>query len=444
MGLRVYKADEFPIYQNDDGLFNAWAGTSIMADPMNPTSLTIFDANNASLIFRSQYRDFEPVQRFGFKIARPWFDHPILASLFIALPAKLFGFTGMQQIPHMLVRLPALIASFISIILAFILARDLFSQKTAWFTLLFLAFWPLHIFSSRQSYFENIMTPVWLLGLWCLWRFRKNKQRPYFVTLILTAVVLGWSKIIGNAAFLVYSFWLHYFRFHRRGWFLLLVGVISFSLYLTYGHILGGNYFWNTLLHQGGRGSYLSSFFYILTHPDVQGVVADGWWFISLISLWWLSGKKTKPGLYIVLNGLFWFGVVFLTSGQDNTSPWYRYPTYPLLAIASGRWLAEWWQKKSLWMTLVFLLLGFTGWELAGIQVGGSLIRVLFAAIAGLFAAGYIWPKTSGLVILKQWTIAGLLLVAIMGNVLAVKNYPRKICADGGCLLPTKLQLELP
>ena len=195
--LRGFRADQYPIDNNDDGLFYVWAGNSFWDNPLKVTSHSIFEADNPSLVFRSQFMDYIPVERFGMKIVRPWFDHPPLATALIALPARLLGYRDLVQVPHLIVRLPALIASIFTLWLTYLVAEKLFNKKIAWFSLLFLATIPYFVVASRQSFIENLLTPVFLGGILTALNYIKTGKRKWLNLLMIVSLLTGWFKITG-------------------------------------------------------------------------------------------------------------------------------------------------------------------------------------------------------------------------------------------------------
>lgn len=480
MRLRVTDGDAFPIYQNDDGLFYTWAGLSMLENFWQPTSLTIFEKDNPHLIWRSQSLPFEPAQEFGFRIARPWFDQPPLGVLIISLPAYFLGYRGFEQIPQMVVRTSAFLAAFASLVLTYLLGKELFGKAAGWWGLTVLAVWPLAVFSQRQSYLENILMPLMLaglLGVSKVLRFSGNSHiarsasfdktqdrqddkaslksldalsnRRRWLVVLVSVAVAGWIKLPGYFFVAMVGFWLLQAKDWHRLRQVVVVGVASFGLYLLYGQIVGGDYFWWTLLQQGGRGAYVSSWFRIFTSPDVFGTLQDGWWFLGWIALFFLAGEREKPQRFLVLNALFWMIVVFLTSGPFNTSPWYRYPLYPLLAMALGAVLSRVFSGllanvrapmfRLLWAGLLFLL-GLTGWELAGVTVPSTWLRLGVLAVVGLFGLSFI--SRSKLLFRLQLIIFSVLLgIMVWGNVRAVYEYPKIRCGTG-CMKPTKMEIH--
>lgn len=445
MYLRIDRGDQFPIYQNDDGLFYVWAGNSILDNFFHPTSLTIFETENENLIWRSQYRNTVPAEQFGYRLTDPWFDHPFFASILIALPARLMGYTDFSQIPQMVVRIPAFVAAFVTLILTYALTARLFSKKVGLFAVALLAFWPLAIFSSRQSYIENIMTPFWLGSLWLTWEIgeKKNTHKGMFFILLVINTFLGWSKFIGYVSFAISGYWLLRAKRNKEAIIMGVITIISLALYLGYGSLVGGEYFWSTLLNQGSRGTYLTSIFDILRSPDIFGIIEDGWWYIGWLSILWTM-RNNKPGSkFVVTNIIFWMLALFFLVGQENNSPWYRYPIYPLLAISMANLIVYWWRTKNFIITGLILMLGLTGYKIAGIDFSGQYLRlmiifVIFAAVVGQFKQNNI----------RHWINKGIIILllggALVGNMLAVRKYPYIICKDGNCPTPTKIEVTQP
>lgn len=445
MWLRIDRGDYFPAYQNDDGLFYVWAGNSILDNFFHPTSLTIFDTDNTQLFWRSQYRNIVPVDQFGFRLTDPWFDHPFFASIVIALPARLLGYRDFSQIPHMVVRIPAFAAAFFSMLLTYLLASTLFSKRVGIVAVAMLACWPLAVFSSRQSYIENIMTPFWLLSLLLTYKSIHQKPKRWYLPLLLFCdVFLAWSKVIGYISFAITAYWFMEVKKYKTAVIVGICALVSFLLYLGYGNWIGGSYFWDTLLNQSGRGSYVTSIFDIIRNPNIYGLVEDGWWFIGWFALFWLAKSKSKPGKFIVLNVIFWMVALFMLVGQQNNSPWYRYPIYPLLALAAGQLLVYWWKTADLVVGGVLLMLGLTGFRLAHVDVPSPVLRVGILGFMGTFVLiRYIQNKRLSLWIGRVAMIL-FILTAVAGNVLAIRKYPLIVCKDHNCTTPIKIDVTKP
>lgn len=414
--LRSYKADVYPVDNNDDGLFYAWAGLSLYENPLQPASHSIFDKDNPGLIWRSQFMNYQPLDRFGLKLTQPWLDHPPLATLIIALPAKLLGYKTFEQIPQIIVRYPAIIASIFTLWLTYLLARRLFGPATAVWSLVFLATVPYFVVAHRQSFLENFLTPVFLGSLLA---YLNGKIKLAMWLSFFT----GWMKVPGFSVPFMLA--LKQPRFA-------LVGIVSILAYLLYGFLTGGSWFWQTLTNQGVRGAFVSSFFDEMTQPHFYGAFADGWYIFGFALIFWMLAKY-KQEKFTVYNWFMtaWLLVLFLVAGRYNNSPWYYYPLIPFLAINLGHFTAQALTANHLFLILPFWLLGLTGFDLTGIDIPSLWLR--------LATLVFFTPFVLNLKKLSFWFTRLLLFSLILLNIYVSLRFPTVHCQQERCLAPTKI-----
>ena len=414
--LRSYKSDVYPVDNNDDGLFYAWAGLSLYDNPLAPASHSIFDKDNPALIWRSQFMDYQPLDRFGLKLTQPWLDHPPLATLIIALPAKLLGYKTFEMIPQIIVRYPAIIAGIFTLYLTYLLARQLFGPATAVWSLTFLATVPYFVVAHRQSFLENFLTPVFLGSLLAY----LNKK---FKLAMWLSFLTGWMKIPGFGV---------PFMFSVKSWRFALVGITSILLYLVYGWLAGGSFFWQTLTNQGVRGAFVNSFFDEMTKPHFYGDFADGWYVLGFALIFWMFSKY-KQEKFKVYNWFMasWLLVLFLVSGRFNNSPWYYYPLIPFLAINLGYYATRVLKANHLFLVLPFWLLGLTGFDLIGVDIPPTWLRLVTIVFFAPFVLNF--KKIS------FWFTRLLLLSLILLNIYVTLRYPTVHCQKERCLAPTKI-----
>ncbi|OGV96067.1 hypothetical protein A2W24_00830 [Microgenomates group bacterium RBG_16_45_19] len=441
MVLRIHNGDYFPIYQNDDSPYYVWLGNSLYDSFRAPSSLTIFDQNNPTLFWRSQYRDFIPAERFGFRLSDRYFDHPFLASLVIALPARYFGFTGFTQIPQMIVRLPALVTALITLCLTYLLAKQTFNETVGLLAITFLAFWPMAVFSQRQGYLENLITPALLLGLILLRQMRFRVSRAKFMVLVGCGFWAAWTKFAGYVLFGIFIYFLNLSK--QDKWAKLMLGAAlgTLGLYLVYGVGIGGEHFWWTLSQQSTRGAYLSSMFTFFSSPQVQGSLEDGWWYLGLSGMIYTVTKKDWQSQLIGWPALAWLITAFFLAGPSNTSPWYIYPIYPLLMISTAVMLTQCLKLFPLAGEMLLIMLGLTGWRLAGFELPSSYLRLALTGWALINGLMLFYPKIIKPIFGHRLIFSGLIVLAIIGNIFAIRRVPNRVCGVGGCTEPTKIIL---
>lgn len=440
--LRTFKADVYPTDNNDDGLFYVWAGNSVWNDPLLPMSHTIFEDTGSPLIWRSQFRDFVPQERFGMKIARPWFDHPPLGTILIAIPARLLGYTDLTPIPQLIVRYPALLASTLTLLFTYLLAERLFGSKAGILSLVTLATVPYFVIAHRQSFLENFQTPLFLACLLLVHQFQKRPNKKILILLVFLSALLGWIKVPGFALPFLLGGWLIYKkRLWATGW-LFGVGLISFLAYLGYGLAVDSQIFWATFAKQGARGAFVSSFFYGLTRPEFYGDFSDGWYVLGFVaSLFLLLKSKTPSTRFFSWFFTGWLLVLFLSSGRFNNSPWYRYPLLPFLAIALGWYLQRTLRKSSLFWVAPLLLLGLTGFDLLQMEIEPLVLRLATVIFFAPYVLALLFPQP----LLKQATrrLTQSLIVALMVlNVYVSLTFTSQHCQLHECLPPTKIILS--
>jgi hypothetical protein len=425
VALRADKADIFPADNNDDGLFYTWAGITFWNNPFRLSSHSIFEANNPALIWRSQYRDFVPWERFGLKITEPWLDHPPLGTAVIGLPAKLLGYQAWQQIPQLIVRFPALVASIFTLLFTYIIGTKLFGEKIGRLSLLFLATIPYFVAAHRQSFLDNILTPLFLACLVAL----LNKK------LVLTAVfafLCGWIKAPGFSVPFMVSFWFWRQKQIKPALAFFLTGLTSIIAYIGYGFLAGKDAFLYILSQQSARGTFVNSFFNTLTKPHFYGGFDDGLYVLSVIfGLLMLTRFKTNNFKFFNFFLSLSLVVIFLVAGRGNNSPWYWYPLIPFFSIGIGYYADLLLKKSNLFYILPFWLFGLTGFDLLKIDVPAIWLRLATL----LFLAPYVLNLKKA----SFWLTRIFLALLIIFNIYVTINYPLVYCRDEKCPKPVKI-----
>ena len=447
--LRTHKADTFPISNNDDGLIYTWAGTSQFSNPTEFASLTIFDQGNEFLLWRSQYKNFIPHQEFGMKITRPWFDHPPLGVLLIGTVPHLLGYDDIEQIPHMVIRYSALVASIFTMILTFYLAKKLFNRKIAFLSLTFMATVPYFVFAQRQAYLENYLSPIFLGSLLLLLKYLDSKKIKYFVISLVLALLMGWMKIVGFAIPFMLAVWLMKKKDFKKAFIMIGANLLSIISYVTYGLMINKEAFLQLVSNQGERGAFMSSFFKAMTDIGIYQSFDSGWYLIGLIMAIFLAvsfiGEKKRTQGQEIFSWFFlaWLVVLFILSGKFNNSPWYRYPLIPFMSIAIGYFINTILKTKDLFRAGILFLLALTGIDLLNLEINSTLVRLVTVGFFGVLVLDYIFShnltkRLSGVII--KLFIASLVLLNVF---VVLKYYSNSYCNETiHCLIPTKVILR--
>lgn len=426
--LRANKADIFPADNNDDSLFYTWAGITFWDNPFQLATHSIFEANNPALIWRSQYKDFIPWERFGMKIVRPWLDHPPLGTAIIGLPAKLLGYQAFQQIPQLIVRFPALVASIFTMLFTYMIGVKLFGEKVGKLSLLFLATTPYFVAAHRQSFLENILTPLILASLIAL---LKNK----LILAGILAFFCGWIKAPGFSVPFMIAIWLWREKQIKSSFILFLTGIASILSFIGYGFLAGKDAFTYILSQQSSRGAFVNSFFDTLTKPHFYGGFDDGLYILSIIfSFLMLTKFKNKGFSFFNFFLSMLFVVTFLITGRSNNSPWYWYPLIPFFSISIGYYADLLLKKSNFFLILPFWLLGLTGFDLLKIDIPSIWLR-----LATLL---FFLPFVLNFKRVSFWLTRIFIVCLILLNIYVTINYPLVYCHDEKCPKPVKISLN--
>lgn len=444
--LRLYKVDYFPIHNESDSIVHVWTGISLFKNIKKPISNSIFVKEyNQIMFWRSDYKYYDTVRRFGFHLIDPYLDHPPLAMIFISLPAKIFGFTDFTQVPQILVNLPAVFMSVFSLLLTFLLAKRLFDFKTACLGLMVYGFSPIFVFSHRQPYLENFITPVFLLVLIILNKYLKVEKKLYLFVLILLNAISSWIKLPAFWITIISCFWFIKAKKYRQTLIIFFTGAFSLFSYFCYGLWVDKNHFLYSFSIQSGRGMDINAFVRILTSPDFYQPFLDGFYLLGFIAIFALFiyrkkvHQKNKKIDFFLLNFILWLILILITTNKTNNFFWYRYPIYPFLSIAIGVFLNRLLKTNGIFLFFPLYLLGFFGIDVLEISLPTTILRFSYLSILGLFFFNYLFPQKKINQLFSYYLIRAILIFILVLNILTVIKYPTFQCQNAKCLMPDKI-----
>lgn len=443
--LRVYHLDRYPLDTNNDSQAYAWAGSSLLSDPTQPQSMSLFVLNNPNLFWFSHHNYFDTVRRYDFRLVDPFFDQPpFMLPLFGILP-KLFGYTDYEPIPEVLLRIPAIIASFFTLILTYLLAKNLWNKNIAILSLLILGFTPYYVFAHREAFLENFITPIYLAGLLAVFHYLKTKRKIFFYGIILCAIIAPLFKIIGITLAIISVLFLYKNNAYKEAVIIGVAGALSLMAYFVYGYTVNSEAFSWILDMQSSRGVYAGSFLDFILRPEFYQPFRDGWYVFNFITFLWLSFSKRKQlgTSYITLTTFFIIASIVATAGVNNNFPWYRYPLFPFLSISSAVFIYELVTEKRNILAISFFSLfalsnAYLVTPMFTVFSNSLLIRSIIVFLCAFVALDYIQPHLVRENI-KKWFIIILMMTTLVINAIVVVTYPKIFCLQTECKLPTKI-----
>ncbi len=368
--LRFYHYTNYPQRgATSDEYTYSFLGTSLLTKGV-PISWSAFQA----------YKNREDLTIDGiyFPIVRPYFDHPPLYAITVGSFLLLFHQTSFALQQLWTIRLVPIVLSTVTSILLFFFAKRLYGFRVAIVSLLLYSTVTIFVMNQRVSVAENQVALFFVLGLYLYQRWQKKLTKKRIVILGIVAGLACITKIMGIALFISFFFLLIQQRIvWRKIGVFTLVFVLSSSLLLLYAWHYDWQLFWSIQSMQSGRNIGPESLLLLLLQPViVNKVYFDGWYFLGLVALSFLTVDFKKHGM-IITPATIYFLCLIASLTKEGQSGWYMIPEFAFMAIAISVFVVQTLGTKSITFLLVPLLVGL------------SQIQYLFEPIFGLSSVMY-------------------------------------------------------
>ena len=344
-----------------------------------------------------QYTDAKDItyQKTHFRIVKPFLEHPPLFGIFAGGFALLSGANDMYDLTINHIRPLALILGTISMLLVYLLTKNIYDRKTAILGTILYATIPTIVVGSRILQNENFLIPCFLLTLYVTSKYIRSKKKRYRNLILLLCFGLVLTKIpwiaVGISIFGIFLFYKKY-----TDALLVFAAVISgLAAFAVYGYYYDWNLFINLWKLQANRYDLaFSSIFALFQKPYlVDRFYTDGWIYFGWFAFVLLLVKDIRKNIFIIAPVLSYF-LIFMAGIPDEAGHgWYRYPFYPFLIISIALFMREYFAKNFL-LTFFFLAL-----------VGSSLLDLT-------------WEKTFG------FSVVALRICLIMWSLVLIPYFP--------------------
>ena len=297
-----------------------------------------------------------------------WFAFPSMSFLVWGLSMRVFGETVAG------VRAASAIIGALSVGTTFLLAREIWNRRVAWFAGVALAAGHYHLHYSRLAVNNIADSLVVTGGLTFLVRGLRSRR---FSSFALAGAVMG-------------AGWYGYFGAR-------LVGVIA-ALYLLWRMATEHRFlarYGDRLVVLVGAGLVVAAPL-LITYAAHPGVLTEGVNRVSIVSSGWLAREQVVTGRSTagLLLEQLWKSVSAFHHTLDPTF-WYR-PTIPLLGVVSGIlfvfglvWCTAHWRWSSSSLLLIWFWSAlFTGWVMTENPPSSQRLVIVTPALALLVAVG--------------------------------------------------------
>lgn len=371
------------------------SGMSILVDGQAPT-ITTYSEFPKPLRLTTQF-ELEGF-RSHFNMVSPDLEQPPLGGIIIAMPLVLRGVNTFSEVTLKVLRQPFIYYGVASTLLVILIAKMLYGEKVALISGIIYATTPTIVIGSRLALPENILSLLFLIEVYVLIKYHKNKNKKLITIAFLISFIAPLVKPFGLSGALIgagYAFFIS--KETKTAFRFLLTGTLSFLCYLVYGIVIDKTTFIAIFNYQAGRFfSGPQVFILKIIIPKITKIFYDGWIFFGWISVVHLSFlKENKRDLYILVPVVSYMIVTGVFGGEDYG--WYRFPLYPYLTIASGLLVSKIIGNKSFFAAFIFLItvvafclqwgLGDINWNM---HINAFRIMVAVALFVMTF---YVWQK---------------------------------------------------
>jgi len=450
--LRLWKYQYYPFTGHAEEYLFVWSGLSLIEEgvPISWNDIPVYGENN--VYWRGVAPNPGPSGGgIGVRLIKPWLDEPPLFSLIVGGIAKLYKQPNFTVISPLVIRLPSLFFSLVTMILTFLVAKKLFGYGLGVISLLIYATIPTVVFGSRLAVPENLIAMLSLLILWLYLKYFERWKIRYLILSIFLASIAGLAKPTGY----LLVFFLFFLLIWRKRWQEGIISLICGSLiflasFFAYGHLWDWSLFLKVFLYQSSRPAGWSSLAYILTNPGFSvEIFLDGMIVLGFLSLWSLAFKKDRSEgeEIVVFSFIFTLLIAVISGGKHDQLTWYRYPIYPFMAISLALLIKEIINNPSFFQIAIFVPLSLANidllenpfWKLNYLVQSKVFRPVLFIFL--LPSILLMIFKDERLIKLTKAMIVVCLLFSFIFNIWVVVNRFNILCNNTSCPLPEKINL---
>lgn len=353
-----------------------------------------------------------------FPIVKPYLDHPPLFGLVVGGWAVLAGERTFASVRLATIRLVPVALSLISSIFLYLLAKQVYGDKIARWSLAIFSAATLFVVNSRVVVAESLVTPLWLVALLMTTRVSKKSSTKTLLVIGFLCAASILAKILGVVVWLsvVAILWYRKETFKQ----LMIVSgaaAIGFLALYLYGRVYGETLFWAVQSYQGtARVLGPNTIWMMLGSPSiVNKIYYDGWYFWGLFALG-LAAFDVRKNILVVIPAFLYLLLLIVSVNQTDIHGWYFLPLFPFLAVASGRALVD--AVENCRYT-IFL------WAML---IGAQLIDALYAVPFGLTPTVYRWLigiiLSLAILSLRSKRVGyGMAVVCLIGTAIATLQY---------------------
>lgn len=448
--MRAHNYEKTPGALHLDEMLYAWSGLYLIETGI-PVSWSTLDYPARAEIFRGvvDYKGGEPST--SVTLYKPWLDEPPLFSLIVGYFAHLYKADKTDVIPSSYIRIPTVLFAAITSIFIFFITRLLSGFWTALLAMTLYGTVPIFVFASRVALPENLIALIFVIIAYLLIRFYQQPKFKYILSIPILVGMAGLSKPTGFLLIFI-AIYITFKKLYetqalRQGLryllYLVLATVPFVGLFILYGLYFDPEIFWRITSVQSFRPVGFKSLAWFFVSPSYgTNLLIDGWYVFCLLSgAYFIFAPKEGLKRMISLFFVFWVGVVMISGGEGDLLAWYRFPTFPFMAILGAWGLQIIVQKSNLFTSFIAVGLLLAGRSLLvnafRPNIAPANFRIIFSLLLLPSVLGSIFDNS----FLHKITKTVIILVILVGlylNSIYIYNEYEISCQSVSCpLVPT-------
>lgn len=445
--LRSHNYEKTPGALHLDEMLYAWSGLYLIETGV-PVSWSTLDYPKRAEVFKGviNYKGGQPET--SVTLYKPWLDEPPLFSLIVGYFAHIYNADREDFVPSSYIRMPAVIFASLTSILIFLITRSLSGFWTGLLAMAIYGTVPIFVFASRVALPENLIALLFISIAYLLIKFYQQPKFRYILPIPLMVGIAGLSKPTGF--FLIFiAIYITFKKLYetqgvreglKKALYLFLATIPFIGLFILYGLYYDSEVFWKVTSVQSFRPVGFKNLAWFFVSPSYgTQILVDGWYiFCLLATTYFLLAPKEGLKKMISLFFVFWVGVVMISGGEGDLLAWYRFPSFPFLAIMGAWGLQLLVQKSNLYTSFLAVGLLLAGRSLLVNAFRPNIPPLSFRIILSML----LLPSLLGSIFEKQWlnqlsrmVIIAVILVGLYFNIVYIYNQFEIVCESISCPL---------
>ncbi len=361
--LRAHGYERVPTANHLDEMLYAWSGLYLI-ETGTPVSWSTLDYPLRAEVFKGRMSYKGGLPQASVTLYKPWLDEPPLFSLIVGYFAHINHALRTDFVPSSYIRIPTVIFAALTSIMIFLIARLVSGYWTGILSMIVYGTVPLFVFASRSAMPENLIALIFVSIFYLMLKFLEKDRSWLIYPIPILIGIAGLSKPTGYlllpfALFIVFTFYTQQKKIKSAIYaslYLILATLPFLIAFFAYGYLMDAEIFKRILAIQSNRPVGFGSLaWYFITPSFSTSILKDSWFvFCMLSSAYFIFATKFFKNLKDLLDkkSLVIFAFVYavimvmISGGENDLLAWYRFFSYPFLAII-GAWGLQFLVKKA-------------------------------------------------------------------------------------------------